>query len=177
MSKKCERPCAGCPWLKANQTPEAVAASPVDGSGEHWFSERNLLRHWAAAGKIGAMLPCHKTDENAHLYGGTAAKKQDARICVGLSTLAYREVFAFMSAGQSFERYRALKGRRWTAVGLAAWAARLFFAGATFHVGGRAYTMPKIAKDDPRLGLPWNDSVHDPTKKTVNEEKRRIATT
>jgi hypothetical protein len=106
QKKKCDQPCDGCPWMKKNQTAKAVAASPVDGRGQHWFSKENILRHWRAAGEVGAMLPCHMTDENAPLYGGKPTKKQDARICVGLSLLARREVTAFMVAGQDFKRYR-----------------------------------------------------------------------
>lgn len=152
-----DQPCDGCPWLKKNQTPEAVATSPVDGRGEHWFSKRNIERHWRAAGDIGGMLPCHKTDVNAPMYGGQQTKNQDARICVGLSMLARREVTEFMKAGTNFERYSARPGIRWSAVGLAAWAARLFFAGAVFHMGGRKFTMPTISanSDDARVGLPW----------------------
>lgn len=154
MSKACTKPCADCPWRLSNQTPEAVKNSPVDGAGVHWFSAENILRHWKAAGDKGAMLPCHQTDQDAALYGGKLTKKQDASICAGLSTLAYREVMLFMQSGQNFETYSARPGRRFSAVGLAAWAARLFFAGSTFHMGGRAYLMPKIEKDDPALGLP-----------------------
>lgn len=158
-AKACDRPCSGCPWLVENQTPEAVAASPIDGRGVHWFAKENIARHWKAAGDIGAMLPCHLTDRDAPLYGGKPTKAQDARICVGLSLLAVREVTAFMKAGQDFKRYRALPGRRWSAIGLAAWAARLFFGGAVFHMGGRAFTMPTLPNDvdDPRVGLPWKD--------------------
>jgi hypothetical protein len=161
QKKKCDQPCDGCPWMKKNQTAKAVAASPVDGRGQHWFSKENILRHWRAAGEVGAMLPCHMTDENAPLYGGKPTKKQDARICVGLSLLARREVTAFMVAGQDFKRYRELPGKRWSSVGLAAWAARLYYAGAVFHMGGRAFKMPTISADSDRVGLPWKDSVHD----------------
>lgn len=161
MKKTCDRPCSGCPWLRTNQTPAAVAASPIDGRGQHWFSKANILRHWLAAGKIGAMLPCHKTDANAPLYGGAPTAAKDARICVGLSILARREVLAFMQAGQDYKRYRARRGRRFSAPGLAAWAARLYFAGAVFHIGGRTFTMPTVTEDDHSAGLPWNDEVHD----------------
>lgn len=140
--------------MLANQTPDAVAASPIDGHGEHWFSKENIARHWKAAGTIGAMLPCHETDENAVLYGGKPKKRQQARICVGLSTLAHREVTDFMKAGQDFAKYRRLPGKRFSAVGLAAWAARLLYAGAIFHMGGREFRMPKITHDDNRCGLP-----------------------
>lgn len=163
MKKKdvqADRPCAGCPWLRVNQTPAAVAASPVDGRGVHWFEKENLLKHWKASADVGAMLPCHMTDEKAPLYGGKFTKSQDARICVGLATLARREVTAFLAAGQNFDRYSELPGRRWSAVGLAAWAARLYYAGSVFVLGSRKFTMPKIEGDDARLGVPWKDSVH-----------------
>jgi hypothetical protein len=152
-----DKPCEGCPWLKKNQTPKAVKASPIDGAGRHWFARENIEKHWRAAGDIGAMLPCHMTDVNAPLYGGKATKAEQARICVGLSMLARREVRAFMQAGQNVDRYVALKGIRWSAVGLAAWAARLYHAGAFFVLGGRTFTMPRISPDveDARVGLPW----------------------
>lgn len=161
MAKRvaCDTPCSGCPWLKQNQTRKAIAASPVDGRGHRWFERANLLRHWGAAARIGAMLPCHMTDEHAPLYGGKATKKQDARICVGLTILARREVTAFMNAGQDFDRYAAIPGKRFQAVGLAAWASRLYYAGAFFHMGGRTFTMPKV-EDDPRATVPWRDEVH-----------------
>src|SRR2546430_2741 len=143
-----DRPCAGCPWRRENQTPAAIAASPIDGRGIHWFARANLRRHWKAAAAIGAMLPCHKTDANAPLYGGEFAKGGHARICVGLSVLARREVTAFMMAGQDFARYRKVPGRRFGAVGLAAWAARLYYGGATFHVGREAFVMPEHVGDD-----------------------------
>lgn len=158
--KACDRPCANCPWLRANQTAEAIAASPIDGTGTHWFSRENLLRHWRGVQTIGIMLPCHKTDENAHLYGGTYTKRGTARICVGLSVLARREVTAFMTAGSDFVNYRRLPGKRLSARALASWAARLYYGGATFHVGSRAFMMPERVAEDPRVGVPWKDSVH-----------------
>lgn len=163
MPKKqaCAQPCAACPWLRANQTPEAVAASPVDGGGVHWFSKENLLRQWADVQKLGIFMPCHKTDENAPFYGGQSTKRQDAHICVGLSVLGRREVYAFMEAGQDFARYKRMPGKRLTAVGLAAWASRLYFGGAIFHLAARKFIMPEKVEDDPRIGLPWADAVHD----------------
>lgn len=107
------------------------------------------------------MLPCHATDANAPLYGGKPTKPQDARICVGLSVLARREVTAFMQAGQDYPRYRKVAGRRFSAVGLAAWAARLYYAGAVFHLGGRQFVMPSVQADDVRATVPWKDAVHD----------------
>lgn len=154
-----DRACSGCPWLAKNQTPAAVKASPIDGRGQHWFSKENIERHWKAAGEIGSMLPCHQTDQNAPLYGGKAVKPQDARICVGLTVLARREVTAFMQSGQNYDRYAAIPGKRWSAVGLAAWAARLYYAGAVFMLGGRNFTMPTITKDDDRAALPWKCAV------------------
>lgn len=153
-----DQPCASCPWLAKNQTPEAVAASPIDGTGRHWFSKENLLRHWRAAGHIGVMLPCHMTDEDAPLYGGKSTKPQDARICVGLSLAARREVTLFMQCGQDYKRYRRVRpGRRWTATGLAAWAARLYYAGAVFHLGTRKFVMPTVPIDarDEQIAVPW----------------------
>lgn len=163
MKKKAcvDRPCADCPWLRENQTPEAVAKSPVDGSGVHWFSRENLLRHWRGMQRIGIMLPCHKTDDHAHFYGGRPTACGQTRICVGMSVLARREVLAFMQAGQDFAKYRKVPGRRFSAVGLAAWAARLFFGGSTFHTAGRTFVMPEHVEEDARVGVPWPDSVHD----------------
>lgn len=161
MKKGCARPCNDCPWLGANQTKDAIAASPIDGRGIHWFEKANLLRHWIAAAKVGAMLPCHVTDNQAPLYGGKPTAAREGHICVGQSILAFREITAFMNAGQDFNRYRKMPGKRFSAVGLAAWAARLFYAGATFHLGGRTFTMPKIEADDPRVRVPWKDMVHD----------------
>lgn len=159
--KTADRPCASCPWLRANQTPDAVARSPVDGNGVHWFSVANLRRHWSAAGTIGAMLPCHKTDAHAPLYGGAPTKGGHESICVGLSVLARREVTAFMQAGGNTKRYRAIgPGRRFLMPALAAWASRLYFGGCVFHVGDRQFTMPEKVEDDPRVGLPWSDAIH-----------------
>lgn len=174
MAKR-EKPCADCPWRTVNQTPTAVAASPVDGRGVHWFSRENLLRHWRAAGDIGAMLPCHVTDQDAVLYGGKQTKVQDARICVGLSVLARREVEAFMQAGQDFKKYKALPGKRWSAVGLAAWAARLYYAGAVFHIGGRQFTMPAVKADDAACGLPWRQHAEEACEQRRGDGRRAAA--
>lgn len=157
--KKTDVPCNGCPWLRCNQTKEAVAASPLDGTGRRWFERANLLRHWLAAARIGAMLPCHKTDAKAALYGGRPTRGGREHICVGLTVLAWREVGAFMGAGQEAQRYLKLPGKRFTMTGLAAWASRLHYGGAMFHMGGRAFRMPTVA-NDPRVGVPWKDSVH-----------------
>lgn len=155
-----DKPCADCPWLRRNQTPAAVAANPIDGRGRHWFEKSNLLRHWQAASRIGAMLPCHKTDANAPLYGGRRTRGGHEHICVGLTVLAKREIDAFMNAGQLACRYRELPGKRFLMTGLAAWASRLLYAGAMFNLGGRSFRMPTVA-DDPDVGVPWKDSVHD----------------
>lgn len=152
--QKCMRPCAGCPWLKANQTPDVVAASPVDGTGTRWFEVANLKRHWTAITKVGAMLPCHETDINAPLYGGKAIKNDNAsHICVGVSILARREMHAFMVAGTDFKSYRN-SGGRFTLTALAAWASRFNYAGAVFRLGRRDFTMP-VVSDDERVALPW----------------------
>lgn len=158
---KHDTPCAGCPWLAENQTPAAVAASPVDGRGVHWFAAENLRRHWLSISTDGAMLPCHMTDEKAPLYGGKPAKGGHLRICVGVTVLARREMMAFMASGTSPERYRARRpGRRFTMTALAAWASRLAVRGAVFIMGGRNYQMPSNVEDDPRVRLPWKDAVH-----------------
>lgn len=161
-----DTPCSGCPWLRKNQTPAAIAASPLDGRGQHWFTKANLLRHWRGVQDVGIMLPCHMTDDHAPFYGGKPTPTQDARICVGLTILARREVTALMTAGTDFTKYQQLKGRRLSAVGLAAWAARLYYGSCTLHLGGRAYTMPEHVTDDPRVTVPWPDTLHTSRKVT-----------
>jgi hypothetical protein len=162
MAKKdvSEQPCAGCPWLSQNQTPAAVEASPIGGDGAHWFDPRNLLKHWRAVQQRGVMLPCHETDPNAPFYGGRPAKGHKARICIGLTILARREVQTFMEAGQEMRYYRQRPGKRLTAAGLAGWASRLYFGGAIFNLGARSFRMPEHVEDDPRVTVPWADSVH-----------------
>lgn len=89
------------------------------------------------------------------------ARAGEPVICVGLSTLAYREVMALMRAGQDFDKYQRQPGRRFTPRALALWASRLFFGGATFQIEHRVFTMPTIKADDERIGVPWKDAVHD----------------
>lgn len=143
----CDRPCGGCPWRAENQTPEAVAASPVHGGGGRWYDHGNLRRHWRAAGR-GSLMPCHATDRNAPLYGGTRPSlKAQPRLCVGLAALAKREVTAFMVAGGDHRRYKSAGGSM-TLLGLASWAARLLFPGATLSVDGQAFRIPVVDEDD-----------------------------
>lgn len=158
-----EKPCAGCPWLAKNQTPAAIAKSPVDGSGGHWFDHDNIRRHWEAVAEGGSMLPCHETAEHAPLYGGHAVKPGvEGRLCVGLSILARREVLHFMRCGNDFRKYKTGKadsGRRFSLQALASWATRFVFVGAILDAGSRQLRIPKVA-DDPRCTLPWRDKLH-----------------
>lgn len=164
-------PCASCPWLAANQTPDAVRNSPrPKGSGFpgeraplRWFDPKNLRQKWAHI-RTGGMLPCHMTDQRAPLYGGKkVAGKVETRVCAGLSILARREVFSYLTAGGVFRQYTALGGRRFTLDGLAQWAARLAYPGAMFeafslHDGRRALRMPDVG-DTPDVCVPWDDAV------------------
>lgn len=161
MAKKCDQPCKGCPWRRENQTPAAVAASPMAGGGVRWFEVSNLRRHWENIRTVGAMLPCHMTDANAPLYGGKPTKGGHEHICVGVAILAKREVHTLMEQGSDFANYARLPGKRFTAAALAAWAARLFYDGAQFNMLGRSFRMPKIgqSQDDRNVCLPWADSI------------------
>lgn len=161
MKAPCDKPCASCPWLRANQRPEAVLRSPVDGDGIHWFSVENLTRRWREIARIGVMLPCHKTDANAGFYGGRFTQAGKERICVGLSILARREMTALMNSGQEFSAYKRIKGKRFSPVALAVWASRLYYGGAVHELAGRSFTMPDRVEDDPLVGVPWKDAVHD----------------
>jgi hypothetical protein len=165
---KCAQPCATCPWRQQQQTPAAVAASPADGRGEHWFSVSNLRRQWNHIRK-GGMLPCHMTDPDAPLYGGKAVKRGvETRVCAGLAILTKREVHAYLAAGGRFANYRKLGGQRMTQEGLAMWAARHVWPGATHGTfslskGHRQVTMPAV-DDHPDVRLPWRDPVHHPPR-------------
>lgn len=150
---KCARPCAGCPWRRENQTPEAIAQSPRDGAGVHWFSTKNLAKHWKAITTVGAMLPCHETDDHADRYGGTAAKNgKGAHICVGVSVLAHREMYRFMVAGTDVTQYKRAGGT-FTPTALAAWASRFNYVGAVFELDGRKFKMPRV-DDNESVALP-----------------------
>jgi hypothetical protein len=149
----CAQPCGSCPWRLANQTPEAVQASPIDGRGVHWFDHENLRDRWEGIAD-GQMLPCHVTDSRAPLYGGKPAKgKGKETLCVGQAILAHREITAFMSDGTDFNCYRRRPGIRFTAKGLASWASRLYYAGATLLIERRELIIPKVT-DNPDVGLP-----------------------
>lgn len=157
----CDKPCASCPWLRANQTKQAVAASPVDGRGVHWFATSNLRARWTFVAKEGGMLPCHATDNEAHLYGGKQAPTEQGRVCVGLSVLARREVRHFMECGTDYAAYQLARGIRMSLLGLASWAARFNYAGSIFEVGDRQLMMPTLEEeDDSRIGTPWADRLH-----------------
>lgn len=160
------RPCASCPWMRASQTPEAIAASPVDGRGVHWFDPDNLRNRWTFCAHEGGMMPCHATDNKAHWYGGVRAQCETGGICVGLTILAKREVHHFMECGGDFRRYKRTPGLRMTLEGLAMWAARLLYPGATFNIDGRILTMPDVA-DLPiaDVTVPWSDEVHTKARK------------
>lgn len=157
QKEPCAQPCASCPWLRKNQTEEAIRESPIDGRDRHWFERENLERHWRAVG-AGQMMPCHATDKNAPMYGGkTPSKKAKARICVGLTILARREVTAFMESGTDFSRYSERPGIRMSLQGLAAWASRLYYAGATFLVGNTKLQMPVVEENDDVTLPSWED--------------------
>lgn len=147
-----DSPCAGCPWLRVNQTPEAVAASPLDGRGVHWFDSDNLRGHWDGC-RDGHMLPCHATDPRAPFYGGKPAKPGHGRVCVGITILAKREVVAFMVAGNNMGRYRRQVTRPMTLLGLASWASRLLFVGATLEIGEASLVIPEV-EDNPEVQIP-----------------------
>lgn len=156
-------PCATCPWRRQSQTPAAVAASPVDAMGGRWFEVANLRKHWKHIGG-GGMMPCHATDHRAHLYGGKpVAERVEQRLCVGLVVLVRREIHAFLSAGGEFERYRKLPGGRMTLAGVAQWAARLNYPGATFETstvdGPRAFRLPEATIDHADVRVPWVDKT------------------
>ncbi len=155
---KCDTPCGTCPWRAENQTPEAVRNSPRDGMGMRWFDPANLRQRWSEVAD-GGMMPCHATDSNAPLYGGKKPKgKPKERVCVGLTTLARREVTAFMVHGTDYAKYAgaepAKASSRMTLLGLAAWASRLMYAGATLGVGRRVLKIPVVG-DDPKVQFPW----------------------
>lgn len=153
----CDKPCVTCPWLKANQTKEAVAQSPLDGRMIRWFDPRNLRNHWRHVAD-GGMMPCHATDRNAPLYGGKPTAAEQGRVCVGLTILVHREVHHFMVAGTNFEQYRLARGIRMTLLGLASWASRLCYQGAVLEVGREKLTIPTIS-DDARVQTPWADDI------------------
>lgn len=163
----CAQPCATCPWLKANQTKEAVAASPIDGGGRHWFAPANLKKHWRAIGR-GSLMPCHATDPHAPAYGGKAAPRgAEPRICVGLAILARREVVAYLGTGSpTIVKHRARGGIRFTIEGLATWAARLLHEGAIFETftltEGRVKLRLPATEENPDVRLPWADEVVNP---------------
>lgn len=72
-----------------------------------------------------------------------------------------------MEQGSDFRRYESLKGKRFTAGALAAWAARLFYDGAQFNMFGRSFRMPTIGQtqDDPDVCLPWRDEINGKQRK------------
>lgn len=156
-----DKPCGSCPWLRSNQTREAIANSPRDARGVAWYKPANLRAHWRNVGKDGVIMPCHATDAEAQWYGGKrVAENVEQRFCVGLCVLARREVYAFTGTSWNMKRYLAIIGRRFSLHGLAAWASRLYFGGATFAVGDRVFTMPTITEDNPDVTVPWRDAVH-----------------
>lgn len=161
----CDKPCATCPWLKEQQTPEAIEASPIDGSGRHWFEVDNLKYHWKDVAN-GSILPCHATDSRAPLYGGKACKVEQGRTCVGLSILIAREIRLFMERGTDFKRYKAVRGIRMTLQGLAMWASRFVYAGSVLQVEGREMIIPTV-EDDDRITTPWADKLHNSTKESM----------
>lgn len=116
------------------------------------------------------MMPCHATDQRAHLYGGKRAKTGvEQRLCVGLVVMVQREVFRFLTAHGNVDRYTALGGDRFTLSGLAQWAARLNYPGATFEMvslddGVRKFTLPIVDRTvlHPDVTLPWPDVVQTP---------------
>lgn len=149
-----DKPCTSCPWLAKNQTSVVVAGSPQGGG---WFNPKNLQAKWREVGR-GGLMPCHATDSQAVEYGGTYCKAGNERICVGLAILAHREVTALMQNGGEYRLYKLRKGLRMTAAGLAAWAARLYYAGATLLIGGREFVIPKVV-DATDVTVPWNDEI------------------
>jgi len=154
VSGRDDSPCGSCPWRLRNQTKAAVEASPIDGSGRHWYDRRNLRRHWVAVAD-GKLLPCHATDRNAPLYGGKSpSAKAKPRVCVGISILARREVTAFMEAGTDHARYKQAGGSM-TLRGLASWAARLIYGGASLVIGRESLRLPQVTHDDSEVGLAW----------------------
>lgn len=159
--KAATTPCESCPWLRQNQTPQAVQNSPVDARGVHWFALSNLRDRWRFVAR-GGMLPCHATDRRAPLYGGKATPAKEGRVCIGLATLAQREILHFMQCGMDPAKHRQAKGLRFSVKALAMWAGMLLHSGSIIQApGSPAMRIPK-PRPNPGVITPWPDEVHNP---------------
>lgn len=159
----CAHPCATCPWLRTNQTAEALARSPkAKGARLKWYDPLNLKRLWGGIRRGHSMI-CHATDSHAPEYGGKEAAPGHERMCIGALVLVQREINAYercckKSLGSnSFLGYRLHGGnRRMTQTGMLAWAERIMFAGSM--LGPSRQLLPKVVEGD-GIGVPWDDAI------------------
>lgn len=140
------RPCATCPWRKANfGKPHA----------EKWYTIANAKRLWSGirTGKTMGMM-CHSTDpENVEYGGDKIVAPGHERLCIGALMLVMRSMNA-LQARDGFTHYRQGVGQRMTRGAMAEWVWALAVKNTPIGL-----PLPASVANLAGVGVPWADDV------------------
>lgn len=149
MTKAPTKPCAQCPWRKANQGKK---------HRHGFYTKANLRRLWNEIRGGGGVQSCHLTDPS-HPDHIDAGAKPDAKAqeCPGSVILVLREVRKMANPQgvidtPGVERYLATRKQGLKKNGVLYWCISRIQMGGVPFVGGPK--MPVVNEDDPEIGLP-----------------------